>query len=62
MLNQYTPNKSIAKKVLNDELNGVELYFIVYPLKGTKEKALSGIIKRDAGTLNSHLTHSVQLM
>lgn len=37
MLNQYTPNKSIAKKELNTELNGVELYFIVYPLKGTRE-------------------------
>lgn len=37
MLNQYTPNKSIAKKELNNELNGVEIYFAVYPLKGTRE-------------------------
>lgn len=37
MLNAYTPGESIAKKELNQELNGVELYFIVYPLKGTRE-------------------------
>lgn len=37
MLNAYTPGESIAKKELNKELNGVELYFIVYPLKGTRE-------------------------
>jgi len=37
MLNAYTPGESIAKKELNKDLNGVELYFIVYPLKGTRE-------------------------
>lgn len=37
MLNAYTPGESIAKKELNKDLNGIELYFIVYPLKGTRE-------------------------
>lgn len=37
MLNQYTPGESIAKKELNNELNGIEIYFVVYPLKGTRE-------------------------
>jgi hypothetical protein len=30
-------NKYIATKVINEELNGVELYFSVYPISGTKE-------------------------
>lgn len=30
-------NKYIAKKVMNEELNGVEIYFFVYPISGTKE-------------------------
>ena len=30
-------NKYIAEKKNNEELNGVEIYFSVYPLKGTKE-------------------------
>lgn len=29
--------KYIAEKKNNEELNGVELYFCVYPLSGTKE-------------------------
>ena len=37
MLNAYTPGESIAKKVINEELNGIEIYFAVYPLKGTRE-------------------------
>lgn len=28
---------TIAKKVINEELNGVELYFSVFPLSGTKD-------------------------
>ena len=30
-------NKYIATKVINEELNGVEIYFTVYPLSGTRE-------------------------
>lgn len=37
MLNQYTPGESIAKKELNQDLNGIEIYFHVLPLKGTRE-------------------------